>query len=119
MVEFHKKFAIPFACIVFVILGVPMAVTTSRSGKGISVSLALAVYFLYYLFLMGGEKLSDRGKLDPFMAMWTANFVLLALGIPLFVRAMKEGPLWRPRSEEPDVSPDPDSNLTPARHGAP
>ncbi len=82
LVEFHKKFAIPFACVVFALLGVPMAVTTSRSGKGISVSLAIAVYLVYYLFLVGGEKFADRGLLDPFLAMWAANFVLLASGSP-------------------------------------
>jgi lipopolysaccharide export system permease protein len=93
LVEFHKKFAIPFACIVFALLGVPMAVTSSRSGKGVSVSLAIAVYLVYYLFLMGGEKFADRGKLDPFLAMWSANFFLLAIGIPLFIKAVRESTL--------------------------
>jgi lipopolysaccharide export system permease protein len=93
LVEFHKKFAIPFACVVFALIGVPMAVTSSRSGKGISVSLAIAVYLIYYLFLVGGEKFSDRGKLDPFLAMWSANFFLLILGIPLFFKAARESTL--------------------------
>jgi len=98
LVEFHKKFAIPFACIVFALLGVPMAVTASRSGKGVSVSLALAVYLVYYLFLMGGEKIADRGKLDPFIAMWAANFLLLGLGIPMFLHAVSEHRLWNLRA---------------------
>ncbi len=93
-VEFHKKFAIPFACVVFALLGIPMAVTSSRSGKGVSVSLALAVYLIYYLFLMGGEKLADRGKMDPFIAMWAANFLLLGLGIPMFIRATRDSSLF-------------------------
>ena len=93
LVEFHKKFAIPFACIVFALIGVPMAVTSSRSGKGISVSLAIAVYLVYYLFLVGGEKFSDRGLLDPFLAMWAANIFLLAIGIPLFFKAARESTL--------------------------
>ncbi len=91
MVEFHKKLSIPFACIVFVVLGVPMAVTTSRSGKGVSASLAIAVYLIYYLFLVGGEKFADRGHLDPWLAMWSANLVLLAIGIPIFFRTVREG----------------------------
>jgi lipopolysaccharide export system permease protein len=89
-VEFHKKFAIPFACLVFALLGVPMAVGTSRSGKGVSVSLALGVYLVYYAFLMTGEKLADKGRMDPFVAMWAANIVLLAVGIPMFVRTARE-----------------------------
>lgn len=90
-VEYHKKFAIPVACLVFVLLGVPMAVAGSRSGRGISVSLALAVYLVYYAFLMGGEKLADRGRLDPVTAMWSANVVLTVIGLPLFTRAVREG----------------------------
>jgi lipopolysaccharide export system permease protein len=93
LVEFHKKFAIPFACVVFTLVGVPMAVTTSRSGKGVSVSLAIAVFVIYYLFLMGGEKFADRGKLDPFLAMWSANIILLATGVPIFFKAVREGSL--------------------------
>lgn len=90
-VEFHKKFAIPVACIVFVLLGVPMAVAGSRSGRGISVTQALAVFLVYYAFLMGGEKLADRGRVDAAVAMWSANVVLVAVGIPLFARTVREG----------------------------
>ncbi|MCP4571924.1 MAG: YjgP/YjgQ family permease [bacterium] len=93
MVEFHKKFAIPFACVVFALLGVPMAVTTSRSGKGVSVSLAIAVFAVYYLFLVGGEKFADRGLLNPMLAMWSANIVLTAVGIPVFLKTVRESTL--------------------------
>lgn len=94
MVEFHKKFAIPVACLVFVLLGLPMAVTTARSGKGVSMGLALAVYLVYYLFLVGGEKLADRGRLDPAVAMWLADAVLGALGVLILVRTVREGSLF-------------------------
>jgi lipopolysaccharide export system permease protein len=108
LVEFHKKFAIPFACVVFTLVGVPMAVTTSRSGKGVSVSLAIAVFLVYYLFLMGGEKFADRGKLDPFLAMWSANIILLAVGIPIFFKTVREGSLLsitlRPPQPQEDES---------------
>ncbi len=114
LVEFHKKFAIPFACVIFALIGIPMAVTTSRSGKGVSVSLALGVYLIYYAFLMGGEKLADKAKLDPFVAMWSANFFLLGLGIPMFLRAASETgfrPFWRrppgPGSDGPPSPPEP------------
>ncbi len=112
-VEFHKKFAIPFACVVFALLGIPMAVTASRSGKGVSVSLALVVYLIYYAFLMGGEKLADKGKLDPLVAMWSANVVLLSLGIPMFIRAASEGSLLRlPRRLKKSTAADASSPST-------
>ncbi|MBU0742797.1 LptF/LptG family permease [bacterium] len=103
MVEFHKKFAIPVACLVFVLLGLPMAVSTARSGRGVSLSLALGLYLVYYLFLIGGEKLADRGRLDPALAMWMANASLTLIGIPVLLRTVKESSLFsftlRPRAD--------------------
>lgn len=93
IVEFQKKLAIPVACIVFVLMGVPMAVTTSRSGKSISVGLALAMFTIYYLFLIAGEQLADRRFLDPVLSMWLANIVLTAISIPLLIRTIRESSL--------------------------
>ena len=67
-----------------------MAVTASRTGKGVSVSLAMIVFLVYYLCLVGGEKLSDRGLLEPALAMWSGNIIMLAVGIPFFLRAVRE-----------------------------
>lgn len=89
-VEYHKKFAIPGACLVFVIIGVPLAVTASRGGRGVSVGLSLGAYVLYYLFLSGGEKLADRGFLTPWLAMWAANMILGPLGLFLLHQSVKE-----------------------------
>lgn len=114
MVEFHKKFAIPVACLVFVLLGLPMAVTTARSGRGISLSLALGLYLVYYLFLIGGEKLADRGHLDPAVSMWMANVVLTLIGIPVLIRAVREsaplslGLRWR-RAADADAPAPPEA----------
>jgi lipopolysaccharide export system permease protein len=93
MVEFHKKLAIPVACVVFALVGLPLALTAGRTGRGVSVTVALAIYLVYYLFLLGGEKLSDRGRLDPAVAMWAANVVLGAVGLPVAVAATRERPL--------------------------
>lgn len=106
MVEFHKKFAIPFACLVFVLLGLPLAVTASRAGRGVSAAVAMSLYLVYYLFLIGGEKLADRGRLDPFLAMWAANILLTAVGVPVAVRAVRESPpprLWPRRRAGPEA----------------
>jgi lipopolysaccharide export system permease protein len=99
LVEFHKKLAIPVACLVFVLLGIPMAVSTSRSGRGVSITLALAVYLVYYLCLIGGEKVADRGLVNPALAMWSGNILLTAVGMVLFVRSVRETtflrlPVW-------------------------
>ena len=101
MVEFHKKFAIPVACLVFVLLGLPMAISTARSGKGVSLSLAIGLFLVYYLFLVGGEKMADRGMMHPALAMWLANIVLTLVAIPALRITLKETPLIQRRQSSP------------------
>lgn len=80
-VEYHKKFAIPFACIVFVLLGAPLAVRFPRGGVGMVIAASLAIFGIYYMSLIGGEALGDRGIVQPFWGPWAPN--LLFLGISL------------------------------------
>jgi lipopolysaccharide export system permease protein len=80
-VEIHKKYSIPFACIVFVLIGAPLGVKTKRGGFGVAAGMSLGFFLLYWAFLIGGEKLADRQMLSPFLSMWTANFVLGAIGL--------------------------------------
>lgn len=81
-VEYHKKFAIPFACIVFVLLGAPLAVRFPRGGIGMVIAASLSIFGIYYMSLIGGEALGDRGIVRPFWGPWAPN--LLFLGISLF-----------------------------------
>ena len=90
-VEIEKKFAIAAACMVFVLLGAPIALRFPRGGVGLTIGVSLGVFGLYYLGLTGGETLARRGWLSPFWAMWTANIVLLAIGLWLTARLGSEG----------------------------
>lgn len=83
MVEIHKKYSIPFACIVFVMIGAPLGIITKRGGFGVAAGMSLGFFLLYWAFLIGGEKLADREMLSPFLSMWTANFILGAAGLYL------------------------------------
>lgn len=80
-VEIHKKFSIPVACVVFVLLGAPLAIRSGRSGMTMAIGLSIACFFVYYLFLTYGEKLADREWVSPILAMWAGNifFGILAL----------------------------------------
>lgn len=94
-VEWHKKFSIPVACTVFVVLGVPLAVVSSRGGRGVSVGVSLLAFIVYYVFLSGGEKLADRGRIEPWIAMWSPNVVLGILGAFLLHRSVQETPTFQ------------------------
>ncbi len=85
-VEIHKKYAIPCACIVFVLLGAPLGMRARRGGVLIGFA-SVGFFVLYYLFLIGGENLADRDLLSPVVAMWGANVVLGGVGLLLTLRA--------------------------------
>ena len=89
-VEIHKKFAIPFACLVFGILGLPLGITNRRGGKSSGFSLSIGIILVYYLMINNGEQLAANGSIPPAVAMWAPNIILLALGIYLLARANRD-----------------------------
>ncbi|MEE8521116.1 MAG: LptF/LptG family permease, partial [Gemmatimonadota bacterium] len=80
MVEIHKKYAIPVAAVVFVLIGAPVGVRFRRGGVGMVIGISLAVFCVYYVFLIGGEDLADRSIISPFWAMWAPNVLFASLG---------------------------------------
>jgi lipopolysaccharide export system permease protein len=89
-VEIHKKYAIPVACVVFVLLGAPLAIRSGRSGMTMAIAFSIFCFTVYYIFLTGGEKLADRGAVPPAVAMWSANVLFGLLGVLLAWRAAKD-----------------------------
>ncbi|MFP5247154.1 MAG: LPS export ABC transporter permease LptG, partial [Thermoanaerobaculia bacterium] len=89
-VEIHKKFSIPFACIAFGILGLPLGITNRRGGKSSGFSLSIAIIVFYYVLIRNGEELATTGKIPAALGMWGANAILLVLGIILLRRANRD-----------------------------
>jgi lipopolysaccharide export system permease protein len=89
-VEVHKKLSISFACIVFVLIGAPMAIRFPRGGVGMVIGTSVAIFAVYWLSLIGGERLADRGLMTPFWSMWIPNFIFLAVGIWMTARMGRE-----------------------------
>lgn len=86
-VEIHKKFAIPFACIAFGIIGLPLGITNRRGGKSSGFTLSIGIIVFYYLMLINGEHLANNGKIPAALGVWGANVILLVVGIFLMTRA--------------------------------
>ena len=89
-VEAHKKFSIPFACILFVLLGAPLGVMAKKGGFAISTSLSFGFFLLYYILLIGGEELADRNQVTPEVGMWAPNIVLLIIALYLTLHTIRE-----------------------------
>lgn len=85
-VEIHKKFALSFACLVFVLFGPPIALRFPRGGVGVTIGVSIVVFGLYYICLMGGEALADKGRLPAMVAMWIANVIFTIAGLLLLWR---------------------------------
>jgi lipopolysaccharide export system permease protein len=92
LVEIHKKYSIPVACIVFVFIGAPLGIMARRGTFGIAATFSLGFFLLYWSCLIGGEKLADRGIIAPWIGMWMANIFIGVLGIYLTIRVAQESP---------------------------
>jgi len=102
LVEFHKKYSIPAACLVFVLLGVPLALRFP-GGLGMVIGAAMIIFALYYVGLIAGESLANKLKITPFWAMWTPNVIFSVIGGTALWRMARQGinvrggnplPLW-------------------------
>jgi lipopolysaccharide export system permease protein len=82
-VEIQKKFSLAAACVIFVLIGAPIALRFPRGGVGLVIGVSFAIFGLYYVGLIGGESLADKGYLPPWVAMWAANIMLLIVGLAL------------------------------------
>jgi len=85
-VEIYKKYSIPFACLVFALVGAPLGYKIRKSGFGVAAGLSLLFFLIYWIALIGGEKLADRSIVSPFVGMWVVNFILGGFGLYLIFK---------------------------------
>lgn len=90
LVEYHRKFSIPFACIVFGLIAVPLGIQPARAVRSRGFAVSLAVIFAYYILLSTGQGVAEQGGVPPLIGLWLPNVVLGALGVTLFRRAARE-----------------------------
>jgi len=99
-VEIHKKFSLPMACVVFVLLGAPLGMRVRRAGPAIAF-VSIGFFLFYWLCLVGGEELANRLLLPPWLAMWLPNLVLGGWGVWASLRACELLPPRPPRMPRP------------------
>ncbi len=97
--EIHKKFSIPFACVVFGIIGLAIGASNRRDGRLASFVIGIAVIFVYYVLLWLGMAMAKGQMVPPWLGVWLPNVVLLPLGCLLFA--------WRDRAADQPMRPTP------------
>lgn len=85
-VERALKVAYPFACLVIVLFGTPLAYTSRRGGAPLSIGIALAVTIIYLILIRIAQALGGSGVVPPTVAAWIPNFVFVMLGLGLYSR---------------------------------
>lgn len=83
---FHQRLALPIACLVLPLVGIPLSISTHRAGKSVGVVLALGLVFVYYMFLLAGTALAQEGMMPPGPAIWAANLVFSVIGVRLLMQ---------------------------------
>ncbi|RPI00239.1 MAG: YjgP/YjgQ family permease, partial [Calditrichaeota bacterium] len=90
MVEVHKKYSIPAACFVFVMIGAPLGIMSRKGSMAVAGGIAFVFFLIYWASLIGGEELADNNFITPFWAMWSANIICGLGGIYLIFHSIHE-----------------------------
>lgn len=86
-IEWHRKFALSFACLVFFFIGAPFGAIIRKGGFGTPVVISILFFILYYIISISGEKFAREAVMPPYMGMWLSSFILMPLGIFLTYKA--------------------------------
>ncbi len=92
-VELHKRYAIPFSCLIFGLVGVSLGIQPRRSGKSYGFVLSLLVLLTYYVSLTAFEMLAIKKTIPAFLSGWATNILFGAFGIYLLIQTSRELPI--------------------------
>jgi LPS export ABC transporter permease LptG/LPS export ABC transporter permease LptF len=81
LIEYHRRLALPTACIVLALVGIPLGLSSKKGGKSSGFVLTILLVFLYYSISLIGVSLAKQGRLSPAAGVWLADFVFLVGGV--------------------------------------
>lgn len=93
LMELHRKFSIPFACIALAVLAVPLGIQSVSARRSAGLGVGLICFLIYYLLLSAGTVFGETGAVSPLIGMWAPNIIMGAFGIYLFTKARNDQPV--------------------------
>src|SRR6202034_4307016 len=87
LIEFHRRFALPTACLMLAMVGIPLGLSSKKSGKSGGFVLTIVLVFVYYFISLIGVSLARQGKVSPGFGAWLANLVFFAAALFLLWQA--------------------------------
>ncbi len=91
-VRLSKKFSIPFACLIFGVLGATLGVKSNRSGKSGGMIVSIFVVALYYITMIFSQNLGAHGLINPIFSMWIPNIWVSVLALYMVWKTVRETP---------------------------
>jgi LPS export ABC transporter permease LptG/LPS export ABC transporter permease LptF len=85
-IEFHRRFALPAACLVLAMVGIPLGLSARKGGKSTGFVLTILLVFVYYFFSLTGVSMARQGKMPPWEGVWMANIFFFLCGLVLLWR---------------------------------
>ncbi|MBM7622939.1 LptF/LptG family permease [Sporohalobacter salinus] len=85
-VLYYQRYAIPFSCFIFTLIGAPLGLQPNRSGASIGLGLSIVIIFIYYAFMTIGSTLGQTGILSPVIGAWLQNIIFGLVGIGLIIK---------------------------------
>ncbi|MFH1562378.1 MAG: LptF/LptG family permease [Nitrospirota bacterium] len=89
LIELSKHIAMPFGCLAFVFIGLPLGLMVRQKEKSIGFGTSILIVFVYYLLLKLNENLAEKGIIEPVLAIWLPNIIIGSLGIILLIRFLR------------------------------
>jgi LPS export ABC transporter permease LptG/LPS export ABC transporter permease LptF len=88
-IEFNRRLALPTACLVLVLIGIPLGLSSKKGGRGAGFVLTIVLVFIYYFIFLTGIQLARSGKLPAVLGVWLANIIFALIGLLLLWRVDK------------------------------
>jgi lipopolysaccharide export system permease protein len=95
-IEWHRKFTLSFACLIFFFIGAPLGAIIRKGGLGMPVVISVVMFIIYYIIDNTGYKMSREGIWMAYQGMWLSSMVLLPVGIFITYKAVVDATLLSP-----------------------
>ncbi len=93
-IEWHRKFTLSIACIIFFFIGAPLGAIIRKGGLGVPIVISVVLFIIYYLFDNSGYKLAREDVWSEWAGIWLSTFCLLPIGVFFTYKATKDSPIF-------------------------
>ncbi len=90
VVDFHFKMAFVMTGFIVIFLGISFALQGTRENLALGVGKSVVALFVYYILLIGGQKIAYNSSMHPSIAVWFGNVIMLLVGVWLFIQTSKK-----------------------------